>query len=196
MSSMILLLVLLSVSGCGERGPERVVREFLAAMNDHDVERALAIMHRDYVFRDEAGTFAIPRDRVRPMLEWDAATRARAEGTIVGVSGDTVRVRFRETNDFLDLLGVGPWTHEAKLVARDGTLRATVVDAPGELMGQVDRALEPVIDWARRTRPERLDGLSTGAGLVYDGDTARRWVGLLREAREEGVLETGEEREP
>lgn len=192
----ILLLVLLSVSGCAGRGPERVVREFLAAMNDHDVERALALMNEDYVFRDEAGTFAVPRNDVRPMLEWDAATRARAEGTIVGVSGDTVRVRFRETNDFLDLLGVGPWTHEAKLVVRDGTLRATVVDAPGDLFARVDRALEPVIDWARRTRPGRLDGLMTEAGLVYDGDTARRWVDLLREARGEGVLGTGEDREP
>lgn len=194
MRTIIPLVMLSFVSaGCVRRGPEDVVRRFHAALNDHDVDRAIAWLDDDYAFRDAAGSFAVPREAIRPMLAWDAALHSRSEATILRTWGDTVVVRQRETNDFLELLGVAPWSHEVTYVVEGNRIAVTIVDDAGALHAAVDRALEPVLTWARRTRPERLEGLVTDRGLVYDGDAARLWVGLLREARAAGVLGPGGE---
>lgn len=183
-----LALVLLLGLSCSGPSPEATVREFLAAADAHDVDAAWALLDEAFEFRDPEGTFRVGREGFRPLLEWDAAVDRRGTATITDVRGDTVPVVIEETNDFLAALGIGPVRSEADVVARDGTIRALVLSPNPAFFARVDSALEPVLEWAGRERPDELDRLLVNGSPVYDGERGRRWIELLEEARAAGVI--------
>lgn len=186
---LLVLILIADTSGCGSERPAAVVRAFFDAQRAHEVEPVMELLADDFVFRDREATFSVPRSRIRPMLAWDAATRWRGDVSVLETVGDTVRVRVVEDNDFLELTGLGPLTHDVTFVVSDGRIRESIVPSDPELQEAVDEALAPVLAWARETRPDDLDGLLGDAGIIYDGRSARGWVSLLREARRAGVIE-------
>lgn len=184
--------ILLAVVGCGapHASPEQAVARFFTAQQAHDVERVMELLHQDYVFRDQAGTFSVTRSGVRPMLEWDAGVGWRGEASVVETEADTVRVRLRETNDFLELLGLGPLRTDVAFVVAGGMIREAIAGSGAEMQQTVDAAVAPVLEWARATDPAKLRGLVEDGNIVYDGRSAEGWIRLLREAREAGVIRT------
>lgn len=185
-------MILLLVVGCGapHASPERTVARFFTALQAHDVERVMELLHQDYVFRDQAGTFSVSRSGVRPMLEWDAGVGWRGEASVVETEADTVRVRLRETNDLLELLGLGPLRTDVAFVVADGMIREAIAGSGAEMQQTVDAAVAPVLKWVRATNPAKLRGLVEDGNVVYDGRSAKGWIRLLREAREAGVIGT------
>lgn len=168
--------------------PALVVDAFLDAMSRGDLDRAERMLHDRYVFRDEEGTFSVAKDAVRPMLAWDRATRARVKIVDSRIERDRQIAVLREHNDFLELLGAPPLVHEVTFVVEDGLLAATILGDSGDFMERVEAALEPVVEWARASRPDALEGILGDSGPVYSGDSAERWLALLREAHRARVL--------
>lgn len=184
-----MLTTLTSLAGCAHRGPEAIVEEFVRAQNTHDVERVLSLLDEDFVFRDPGRTFEVSRADVRPLFEWDAATRWRGEAGEIESSGDTVQVELTETNEFLERLGLGPLSHDVTFVVEGERIREIVASFDVALQQAVDAAVEPIVEWARATRPASLEGLVGPDGVVYDGTSASGWLSLLREARRAGIIE-------
>lgn len=185
-----MLILLTTLAACRSGSPEAVVDRFIEAQNAHDLEAVLTLLTDDFVFRDPESTFEVSRSDVRPLFEWDAATRWQGEASIVRTDGDTIRVRLVETNQFLERLGLGPMSHDVTYVVADGRLRQIVASFDPALQQSVDSAVAPVLEWARETRPERLEGLIGPDGtIVYDGRSASGWLALLRDARQAGVIE-------
>lgn len=195
-ANMALFLGILGAAlGCassGRRTPSETVLRYFEAMHTQDTKVALELLHEDFTFRDRAGTFAISRSAIRPILEWDAATHSRGEVSILETSGSTVRVHLRETNDFLELLGLGPHEAGVTFVVADGTVREIVVGSGAELQRAVEAAIAPIVDWAQATHPAKLAGLIADGTIVYDGRSASGWVALLAEARRAGVIGTND----
>lgn len=183
-------MLLTALAGCRSVSPEAVVDRFVEAQNAHDLEGVLTLLADDFVFRDHESTFEVSRSDVRPLFEWDVATRWRGEASIVETVGDTVRIRLNETNEFLDRLGLGPMSHDVTFVVVNGRIRQIVASFNPGLQQAVDSAVAPVLEWARETRAEELDGLIGPDGtIVYDGRSATGWLALLRDARRAGVIE-------
>lgn len=183
-------MLLTTLAGCRSGSPEAVVDRFIEAQNAHDLEGVLTLLAADFVFRDRASTFEVSRSDVRPLFEWDAATRWQGEVSVIRAAGDTVRVRLVETNQFLERLGLGPMSHDVTFVVTDGRIREIVASFDSGLQQSVDSAVAPVLEWARETRPARLEGLIGPDGtIVYDGSSGAGWLALLRDARRAGVIE-------
>lgn len=183
-------MLLTTLAGCRSGSPEEVVDRFMEAQNAHDIETVLTLLADDFVFRDRESTFEASRSEVRPLFEWDAATRWQGEASVIRTAGDTVRVRLVETNQFLERLGLGPMSHDVTFVVADGRIREVVASFDSGLQQSVDSAVAPVLEWARETRPARLEGLIGPDGtIVYDGRSASGWLALLRDARRVGVIE-------
>lgn len=185
-----MLMLFVSAAGCRSASPEAAVDRFIEAQNAHDLEGVLILLADDFVFRDRESTFEVSRSAVRPLFEWDVATRWQGEASVIRTAGDTVRVHLVETNQFLELLDLGSMSHDVTFVVADGRIREIVASFDRGLQQAVDSAVAPVLAWARETRPVRLEGLIGPDGtIVYDGRSAAGWLALLRAARRAGVLE-------
>lgn len=188
---IVFLLVAAMALTCSRPAPETTVRRFLAASDSHDVEATLGLLDEDFEFRDRAGTFRVTRDRFRPLLEWDAAVDRRSSATVTAVRGDTVSVSYDETNDFLEMLRIGPVRSQVDIVTRDGSIRAIVLHSDSAFFSRFQTALAPVLKWAGRERPAVLERLLENGSIAYDGERGRLWLELLREAAAAGVIDAG-----
>lgn len=168
--------------------PESVVREFLAAIDRGDIPAAMARVAEEFTFRDRAGTFAVGREDLVPMLEWDVAVGGDPSVRELEVSGDTVRAVIVETNELTRLLELGAFVVDATFVVGDGRIVEEIVEERTEggpsYTERFRRALQPVLGWAAERHPDRLDAILTDGGLRYDGPTARELVRLVRAWRD------------
>lgn len=168
--------------------PADTVRKFVRLVSEHEVEVALEMLSADFEFRDPDGTFVIRRDSVRPILDWDVAVRGRAELEVLGEQPDSVTVELTETNDFLEALGVGPISHRVRYAIDGGSIRRIVLLEAARVGRLTSEAMEPVLEWARRERPEEIAPLLHDGDPVYTGESAVRWLAILEDARAAGVL--------
>lgn len=170
--------------------PEEVVRAFFDALSRSDLEAAMALVGEDFVLRQASGTYTADREALTKILEWDVAAQGRGEIENLETEGEVVQVRLREWNRFIELLDLDPFRVELTFVVRDGLIRQEVIR---EMTGrgpsftdQFHQALEPVIEWAARNRPDDVASVfDDGRVSRYDAPTARRLIELLEAYRGE-----------
>jgi len=195
----LLLPTLLATIPPAAGSPFELVETFVRRVNEHDVEATLAMLAPDFEFHDADRTFVIRRGGVRPMIEWDAAVRARAEATLLQEDGERVEVRLVERNEFLTALDLGSLSHRVGYVVdapsdrEGGRIRRIVLLEADRVASRTAAALEPVVEWAGQQRPEELAALMVDGSPVYTGESAPGWLRLLAAARAAGVIETGVE---
>lgn len=167
------------------------VEEFLRRVNEHDVEAAFAMLAPDFEFRDAGRTFSIGREGALPMLEWDAAVRARSRIDVLDEGGVSVEARLIERNAFLTALGIESLSHRVRYVAGDGLIHGIVLLEAGGVMSRVSAALEPVLEWAEHERPEELSAVTAEGSPIYTGESASIWLEILAAAEAAGVIDEG-----
>jgi hypothetical protein len=118
----------------------------------------------------------------RDFADWEAAVGARfAYSDFRAEAPGSIHYLSSESSELSRLLGA-----EA--------LRGEVTcwfDGMGRISGMLFRPLgprmedlvRPYVEWARRHHPERLAELLPQGEMVYDGETARKWIEALREWR-------------
>lgn len=194
--TLALALVVLGIEGCGmsdsegARGPERVVREMLEAAEAGDPERVLSFLTPHFAVHSWDGTPLMDRAGYREALAWDLAAGGTKEVERLDVVGDTVNVQVLERNRFTDLLDLGPFRLELRYVVRGGLVasqRMRERPEEGRPTGveRFTRAIAPILSWAADEAPGLLSTATEGGAIVYDGESARALLELIRRYRRE-----------
>lgn len=163
--------------------PEDTVVRYLTLANEHDVPAALACLADSFELRFAGSGYAMTKDAVVDALAWDAGTGGHHEWRVVEADGPTVTVEGRETNEFLELLGIEALPFRSTFeVGDDGRIRGQThaVDW-GDVT--LEDAMDPLVAWASRNEPEELDAIYPEGRIVYTEEMARRWVALARRWR-------------
>lgn len=163
---------------------EDVVDRYLTRTNEHDVPAALDCLADSFELRFAGSEYAMTKDGLADALAWDAGTNGHNEWRVVEVDGPKVTVEGRETNEFLELLGIESLRFRSTFeVDDDGRiLRQThAVDWGDVTLGD---ALEPLIAWASRNEPDELEEIYPEGRMVYTEEMAGRWVALAHRWRE------------
>jgi hypothetical protein len=161
----------------------RQLRAYLAARDRGDAGASRSYLAPDARIwvgsKDGPGR---PMGGRRDFADWEAAVGARfAYSDFRAESQASILYVSSESSEFSCLLGV-----EA--------LRGEVTcwfDGMGRISGmllrplgpQMEEIVRPYVEWARRHRPERVAELLPQGEMVYDGETARKWLEALREWR-------------
>lgn len=170
--------------------PAAVVERFFTALEAGDVDRSMALLDDEFVFRDRDSTFVVPKQAIPRMLAWDVAAGGEPVLSGLQVTGDTVRCEVTETNTFTELLGLEPYVLELTFVVREGRIREEVVRervAEGSsYTRRFEEAVAPALAWAERNDPAALDRVlrDDGSGIRYDGDSAKALLEVIRAWRE------------
>jgi ketosteroid isomerase-like protein len=163
---------------------EQRVRAYENAANDHDVDRVMSLYHQDIRFQAVGAFEKVGKGDLRKLAEYDSVVNTHLVFSDLAVSGDTVRCRVKERNDWLRLAGIEEVEYdEARIIFRDGLI-AEITAKPSEEGAQaIGEVLGAIVRWASENRGEELAGSMPGGEFIYTAQSAGRWLSLLREWR-------------
>ena len=166
------------------------VKGYVEALNGHDTELALSFVAEELRFVAPDVDMTLDRPAVRKMLEWDAATNSTVSYEDLQWDGDFVTGEFIERNDFYALLGITERHYRLTFRFEDRSIREIRLNPTKDSSPKTSEALEPFLAWAAPRHPAVLDEIYPDGHFVFDGQTAEKWLTLLREWDDETENQT------
>ena len=156
------------------------VKGYVEALNGHDTEQALSFLAEELRFVAPDVDMTLDRPAVRKMLEWDAATDSTVSYEELHGEGDLVTGEFIERNDFYELLGIAERRYRLTFRFEHDRIREIRLTPTQDSGLQMSEALEPFLAWAAPQHAAALDEIYPDGHFVFDGQTAEKWLTLLR----------------
>jgi hypothetical protein len=177
-ASIVIILVLLAL----QPSPEEIALGYVNAINNGDLEGALAMTSDDVVLQLILGGYIYGKEQARPALEWRTALdeRLRVLSWSYHPDAKEVHTEVEITNDAWDVLGIRPQT-KITLVVRGRTLRADVARSDAR---PLRRSLEPFLAWAAENRQTEFARVWSNRQPIRTAEAARGLLKLLHEWRE------------
>jgi hypothetical protein len=166
------------------RSADEVARAYVAAVDQGNVEAALALTADRFVLNPDLDRRLLGMPEARGVLEWRAALHERWRIVSWGYNPTQreVHTEVEITNDAWELIDRRPVV-ELVLVVRNGQL---IVEQARLESKELRRSLAPFLEWAAAERPDELDRVWTENGPRWDMAAAGRLLDLLREWRAAG----------
>jgi len=189
-----LFLAFMAVSCDQDVGPEEVFREYLDAVNQNDVSRALAVQTRDAEFVIPGQTPVRGIDGIRSLLQWDSVLQSQVRFGVVERIGDTlIAGPGSERSLWFEGIGLDSLAYEeGTRVVFEGRLIKGIY--PAALIPESAAAFElrfgEFMAWATQNAPDELDQLMPGGFFEYSSAAAEGWLTLLRRYEAARGLET------
>jgi len=189
LSFLLALLLMVSISSCSKPNLADIVREHVAAVNNDDIEKNLALFTDDGVFEPDAATKLSGKAQVRNLMEWDVVNNARLSIKDLKVKGNTVTAELTEKNEGWRLLGIDiPFTATYEFRGRY-IRRVKLVFSP-ESGKMFEDKFEPFAVWAKQAYPEEYQRMSEAG---YSAEGARLFLSLAKEWRDKIQTESMEQ---
>ena len=156
------------------------IKGYVEALNGHDTEQALSFLAEELRFVAPDVDMTLDKPAVRKMLEWDAATDSTVSYEELHSEGDIVSGEFIERNDFYALLGITERHYRMTFRFENEQIREIRLTPADDSSPKMSEALEPFLAWARPRHTAVLDEIYPHGQFVFDGQTAEKWLALLR----------------
>ncbi len=161
---------------------ERRVRAYESAANEHDVDTVMSLYHEDIRFQAVGAFEKTGKEELRNLAEYDSVVNTHLVFSDLAVSGDTVRCRVKERNDWFLLAGVEEVEYdEARLIFRDGSIAEIAAKPSDESARAIGEVLGAIVGWASENRSGDLAQLMPAGVFVYTAESAEKWLSLLHE---------------
>jgi limonene-1,2-epoxide hydrolase len=182
---LLALLLMVSVFSCSHPDLADIVREYVAAVTNDDIEKNLTLFTDAGVFEPDAATKLSGKAQVRNLMEWDVANNARLSIISLRVEGDTVIAELTEKNEGWRLLGIDiPFTATYKFRGR--RIRRVKCEFSPESWKIFEDAFNPFAEWAKRAHPGEYQRMSEAG---YSAEGARLFLSLAKEWRDKTETE-------
>ncbi len=165
-----------------------LAQSFLAAANQHDVEKVLGMFDENAEF-ELVGLYRIEgKKQIRNVFEYDAGVHTKLELLDIQIEEDTVKGRLIERNDRLDAIGFNKLDCPfCSLTFRNGRIQKFSAKADDGAIKKVSEAWKGFLPWITRKYPSDRAILFTSEGkFIYNRENGKRVVILLNEWRKEG----------
>ncbi len=157
------------------------IKGYVEALNSHDTEQALSFLAEELRFVAPDADMTLDKSAVRKMLDWDAATNSTVGYKELQREGDVVSGEFIERNDFYELLGIAERHYRLTFRFENDRIREIRLTPTKDSGPKTSEALEPFLAWAGPRHAGVLDEIYPDGHFVFDGQSAERWLTLLRE---------------
>ena len=163
--------------------PQDVVAAFMHAANDHDLPRALGMLHPQFRYREEGSDGFLGRAEMKDLLGWDRVVESEVHCESMDAKGDVVTGIFWETNGLYHRLGIETTRCRLAFHVEDGLVREQTIEQRDE--GAFLAALEPFLEWAEEAAPDEIEAIQPAGEFVFSAEMGRRWLQLLDRWRSE-----------
>jgi len=168
-----------------------LAQSFLAAANQHDVEKVLGMFNDNAEF-ELVGMYRLEgKEQIRNVFEYDAGVHTKLELLDIQIEEDTVKGKLIERNDRLEAIGFNKLDYPScSLTFRNGRIQKFSAKADDEAIKEIGGAWAGFLPWVTRKYPFDRASLFTPEGrFIYNRENGKRVVTLLKEWRKEGLNE-------
>ena len=177
---LLIFLSCLIVISCDKENKVDIISSYFENHNNHDIENALNHYGEDVVFELKGVWTKTGLADMRSLEEWDAALNSHLRLESAEVSGDTVRCKVIESNDWFRSVGIDSLVHDpAVFVIRDGKFRHIMGYPSAETGKQVEAAMGKIFQWSAMTGDSTVYDLIHQGQFVYSTESANTWMELF-----------------
>ena len=177
-------LVLLVLSSCSS-SPELKdsVRAYEDAYNSHNLEEVVSQFTNNPTFEIKGQFILKGKQALRDLVAYDIALDIHMSIGNMKTAGDTVYAHLTETNNWLQVAGIGEAHYLIEFVFRDGAIEREVGTPTPETETAFQDVLRPLMAWAEREAPDRLEEMMPNGEFEYTAENAERTLALLEDWR-------------
>lgn len=155
------------------------VERFVAAVNDHDVDRIVSLVTDDVLVSFAGLTPFEGKDGVRSYFAWFAGYDAWWDLEIVSVENDLARCRLAAHDRFSEAAGISPLRYSrVDITVENGLVCRVETEFSPETNAALSEVLEQFTPWAMARHP---DLYTEDGNYAYFLDTGARMVAAMRE---------------
>lgn len=164
-----------------------LVKNYLEAHNNHDVEAVMAFYTDNIKFIEEGISERTGKDELRNKELWDSAVNASLEITQIEAANKTITGRATEFSDWYDAADISEVQYDKIIIKFEGNLisEITVVYSE-ETNNKIGRAFLSFLNWTSYFYPDELTKLKPEGTFIYTPELAPLWIRLLKEWRASG----------
>ena len=184
-SRTFLILCCLVLFSCERGNNTDVIKAYFAVHNNHDIENALNYYGEDVVFELKGVWTKTGLADMRTLEEWDAALNSNLRLESAEISGDTVRAKVIESNDWFRSVGIDSLVHDpAVFVIRDGKFQHIMGYPSAETGKRVEAAMGKIFQWSAMTGDSTVYDLIHQGQFVYSTESANMWMELFEKMKD------------
>ncbi len=182
---LLIFLSCLIIISCEKENKVDFIKSYFAAHNRHDIEKALIYYSEDVVFELKGVWTKTGLADMRSLEEWDAALNSHLRLESAEISGDTVRAKVIESNDWFRSVGIDSLIHDpAVFVIRDGKLQHIMGYPSAETGQQVEAAMGKIFQWSAMAADSTVYELIREGQFIYSTESANKWMELFEKMKD------------
>lgn len=162
---------------------KRRFEEYIAALNNHDREKAMAFLAADFQLHFIEYDVQMTKDQMADVMGWDKGVNGVVSYKNLVIEANSVTGLFAEKNDFFKLVGIDVFQAQITYTFNESGMIVNQSYSPLPNQPSFQEKMQPAVAWARENRPDELDEIYDQNQMQFNVETAPRWVALLKEWR-------------
>jgi len=176
------VFIFLIILSCSKQSPVELAKNYEMVYNSHDVEKIMSLYAEDIIFKLD-DKYIIDREDLCNMASYDSALNVRLEYRDMQTVGDSAVFDVYETNDWLQISGVGEYHYDKCVMTFEDSL-VTMIEAKSskKTLAEVGKVFRALGEWLPDSLSfEMNDLLQSG----FSAKSAERWKKILRQWRDD-----------
>lgn len=169
-------------NSCSHLHMEKKIRErfdeYVDALNDHDIDKALVMLSESYVL-ELPGNYLVNKSQVRPFYEFDKGANSVYRFVNISYHRRSISADLIENNDIMTKLKIKPiearvtyyFDTELKIERQSYTPIADI--------SILNEKINKVADWAASNYPEIIAEIYYNGQIKLSEENSRKWIWLI-----------------
>ena len=178
---LFLIFGLVFTFSCSENTNQEVIKAYIDAHNEHDVEKAMSYYSSNVVFDLKNTWTKEGAGEIRNLEVWDSTINSNLKLEALYSRGDSVFCKIIENNDWFASIGIENLTHDPTVFIVDDHKIKKIIATPSPETGvQIERAIGSIIQWSKQNQDSTIYTLIPNGQFVYSSEAALKWKELFK----------------
>jgi len=180
-NNILFIFSLLVFISCSSKKPQEVIKSYISAHNNHDIEKALTFYDENIVFELKGIWTKKGVSEMQFLEEWDATLNSNLKLESMTSKGDTVFCRVVENNDWFRAIDNTDIVHDPTVfIVNNGKIKK-IIAYPSEKTGkEIEAAIGELYQWSQKAQDSTINDLIQNGQFVYSAEAAKKWLELFK----------------
>ena len=162
----------------------QLAQQYPIIYNTHNVKDIVRLYSDDAIF-EIAGQFTLKgKDQLRDITKYDSVLNIKMHVFNLRSTGDTVWYDLSETNDWLQVSGIGDAHYTGYFIFENGLIKKLGASAKPETQQAFGEVLSALMAWANENSASVLSEMMPEGKFIYNAVNAEKNLKLMRSWKE------------